>query len=50
MGAIKTIQRTLPILIVETLPDEAWLSENIYPLGYQIQGKVHSNTILTIQS
>ena len=45
-GAIKTIQRCKPILILETLPPEEWLSEHILNLGYQAIGKVHANTIL----
>jgi len=46
-GALKTIQRCLPIIIVETLPEDTWLSKNILPLGYQISQKVHQNTVLT---
>jgi FkbM family methyltransferase len=44
-GAIKTIQRCKPIIILETLPEEEWLSENLFSLGYRITGKLHLNTI-----
>jgi len=46
-GALKTIERCTPTIILETLPDEQWLSENILHLGYRVAGKVHDNTILT---
>jgi len=45
-GALKTIQRCKPIIILETLPNSDWLSENILQLGYKISEKVHFNTIL----
>jgi len=45
-GALKTIQRCLPIIVVETLPDENWLAQNILRHGYRIAQKVHFNTIL----
>jgi len=46
-GALETIKRCKPILILETLPEEDWLNENIFNLGYRKMGKVHENTILT---
>lgn len=48
-GALKTIQRCRPILILENLPQENWLSENILQLGYRIVGKIHRNTILRVE-
>lgn len=45
-GAIKTIQRCLPIIVIETLPDDNWLTNNLLCLGYQISQKIHNNTIL----
>jgi FkbM family methyltransferase len=47
-GAMETIRRCKPILILELLPDNNWLSENIFSLGYQVSGKLHDNTILAI--
>jgi hypothetical protein len=45
-GALNSIQRCKPILILESLPDEDWLYTNILPLGYKIAGEAHDNTIL----
>ncbi len=49
-GALETIKRCKPILILETLPEEDWLNENIFSLGYRKTGRVHSNTILATSS
>ncbi len=46
-GAIATIKRCKPVLILENLPNEDWLSANILQLGYKVVGKVHANTILS---
>jgi FkbM family methyltransferase len=46
-GALMTIRRCKPIIILETLPEENWLSKNLFGLGYRISGKVDYNTILT---
>jgi len=35
-GALGTIQRCLPVIVVETLPADDWLSENILRLGYRV--------------
>ena len=45
-GALKIIRRCKPILILESLPDEEWLSTNILQLGYRIAGEADENTIL----
>jgi FkbM family methyltransferase len=45
-GALKSIRRCKPILILESLPDEDWFSTNILQLGYRMVGKAHDNTIL----
>ncbi len=45
-GALKTIDRCQPIIVLENLPDEDWLKENILKSGYKITGKVGNNTIL----
>lgn len=51
-GALKTIQRCLPIIIVEvlpsnTLPDNDWFSENILSLGYRKIKNVHKNSVFS---
>ncbi|WP_046756840.1 FkbM family methyltransferase [Kordia jejudonensis] len=53
-GAINTIKRCKPILILEILShndivSNDWFKNNILSLGYKITGKVHNNTIVTIQ-
>ena len=45
-GALKTIRRCKPILILESLPDEDWLTTNILQLGYRMAGEAHENKIL----
>jgi FkbM family methyltransferase len=45
-GAMTTIRRCLPAIIVETLPDDVWLAANLGPLGYRQAGKVGPNTLL----
>lgn len=45
-GAMETIRRCMPILILENLPEEEWVSENILALGYRFSGKLHENTVL----
>lgn len=45
-GALQTIQRCRPIIILETVPEESWFSENILRLGYRIEGTLHDNTVL----
>ncbi|EDP97946.1 FkbM family methyltransferase [Kordia algicida OT-1] len=53
-GAINTIKRCKPILILEILShndilSNDWFKQNILSLGYEITGKVHNNTIVKIQ-
>ena len=47
-GALKTINRCKPVIVLEALPEESWLKENILKIGYKISGKVGNNTILSI--
>jgi FkbM family methyltransferase len=54
-GALKTIRRCLPIIILETLPESillrsAWFAENVLGLGYRPFGKVHGNVIYVRES
>ncbi|HEY1638829.1 MAG TPA: FkbM family methyltransferase [Rhizomicrobium sp.] len=45
-GALSTVRRCLPVMILENLPrDEAWFQQNILSLGYAFRGKVHANSI-----
>jgi FkbM family methyltransferase len=45
-GAMRTIRRRQPLLILETIPSEVWVSENLSPLGYRVAGTVFENTVL----
>ena len=45
-GALATIRRCRPALIVETLPDDAWISANLVPLGYRRAGMIGPNSLL----
>jgi hypothetical protein len=46
MGALRTIKRCLPQIILESLPkDRDWFSNAILGLGYREIAKVHSNTV-----
>ena len=50
-GALMTIHRCKPTIVLEQLPEEGWFSKNILSLGYRIVGvageKSHKNTILS---
>lgn len=47
-GAMETLRRCRPILILEAAPDAAWLSESVLPLGYRVTGRAHENIILEL--
>lgn len=44
-GALTTIRRCLPTLILETVPDDAWCAEHLAPLGYRAACRVGPNTV-----
>ena len=45
-GALRTIHRCRPILLVETAPCDAWVAEHLRPLGYRVSDTVLGNTVL----
>lgn len=49
-GALGTIRRCRPIIILETMPPEPWMRQHILNLHYKISGRLHRNTILRPQS
>jgi FkbM family methyltransferase len=49
-GALATIRRHRPFLILETLPSQQWLVENLEPLGYRIDQQIEHNTLLVSTS
>jgi FkbM family methyltransferase len=48
-GAMSTIRRCKPSLVLETLPEESWLAEHLRPLGYRVTANANANTILTAE-
>jgi FkbM family methyltransferase len=50
-GALRTIKRCMPILILENLPeDSVWFEQTIIALGYRQDGKLHANTVFRAES
>ena len=52
IGALKTIQRCLPLIVIETVPTtfpgKRWLARNILCHGYRKDGMVNNNTIYKV--
>ncbi|HWJ10669.1 MAG TPA: FkbM family methyltransferase [Nocardioides sp.] len=44
-GALGTIERCRPLIIVESVPDDDWLEKHLVPLGYRATERVHHNTV-----
>lgn len=54
IGALETIRRCLPIIILETLPGSTlvtsdWFRENVLSLGYRMANAIQGNTVFTCQ-
>jgi FkbM family methyltransferase len=49
-GSIGTITRCRPLILVESLPDEAWFAENLAPFGYEATGFVNANRVIRCRS
>jgi FkbM family methyltransferase len=45
-GALATIERCRPLIVLETLPEASWLAENVEPLGYRVEARVERNYVL----
>ena len=45
-GALATIERCRPVLVLETMPDSAWIERHLTPLGYRAAGEVDINHVL----
>jgi FkbM family methyltransferase len=45
-GALETIARSRPLIVLETLPPESWIAEHLSPLEYRVAGTVDENTVL----
>lgn len=48
IGAMRTIARWKPVLILENEPDEAWMAANIIALGYSRRAYVDNNTVFSV--
>lgn len=44
-GAVRTIDRCRPLIVVESVPSPAWFDEHLAPLGYRAEGTVHWNSV-----
>lgn len=47
-GALKTIRRCRPLIILESVPGQEWIAEQLAPLGYRAAERVHHNTVFRI--
>ena len=47
-GALETIRRCRPLILLESVPSEEWLAEHLLPLGYQAAERVHHNTAFRV--
>lgn len=45
-GALRTIERCRPVLVVERVPEPDWFERHLAPLGYRRAGMVAVNTVL----
>lgn len=45
-GAKATIERCRPLIVLETLPEPAWVADELAPLGYERDGSVDRNVVL----
>jgi FkbM family methyltransferase len=48
-GALELIQRCTPILVLEKVPEPAWIAQHLTPLGYRVRAGVHGNTVLAVR-
>jgi FkbM family methyltransferase len=46
LGAMRTIERFRPMIILESVPRASWVEEHLAPFGYRVQGRVDYNTVL----
>jgi FkbM family methyltransferase len=46
-GALKTLERCRPVLVLERLPEGDWLAANVLRLGYRKSHEIQGNTVLT---
>jgi FkbM family methyltransferase len=49
-GAMRTIERCRPVIVLETLPRADWIAQELAPLGYELDGAVDVNSVLRCRS
>jgi len=47
-GALVTVRRWRPVLVLETLPEARWIAAHLAPLGYRQTAVVHDNAVLAV--
>lgn len=47
-GAMLTIERCRPLIVLESLPETSWFAANLAPLGYKLDGSVDLNTVIRV--
>jgi FkbM family methyltransferase len=47
LGALGTIERCRPLIILESLPRASWLEEHLGPFGYRARESIEHNTVLS---
>lgn len=45
-GAMRTITRWRPLIVLETVPPKGWIAQHLAPLGYRVHGNVDANMVL----
>jgi len=45
-GALQTIRRCRPMIVLEQMPEPGWFEQHLAPLGYRRAGKVAVNNVL----
>jgi FkbM family methyltransferase len=45
-GALKTIERCRPVIVLEQMPEPEWFQRHLAPLGYRRSGTVAVNSVL----
>jgi hypothetical protein len=47
-GALATIRRNRPFLILETMPSDEWFARNLKPLGYRVDRVIPPHNTLLV--
>ena len=47
-GALSTIERCRPILMLENVPNDSWFAQHILAMGYEKQEEICGNTVFSV--